>query len=59
MTAPISVDKDASKDQASELSNKRSRERRQKFCEGYIYVSTVGWVCRREKERRDKEDTDE
>ncbi len=27
-------------------------DRRQDDCEGFTYVSTVGWICRREQCRR-------
>jgi hypothetical protein len=27
-------------------------DRRQDDCEGFTYVSTVGWICRRERCRR-------
>ena len=35
-------------------SSKRSGlDRRHDSCEGFAYVSTVGWICRREKTRRE------
>jgi hypothetical protein len=30
----------------------RIRERREKDCPGFTYVSIVGWICRRENVRR-------
>ena len=36
------------------LKERRDRERRLEFCEGYMYISTVGWICRRERKRREK-----
>ncbi len=33
-------------------SDRRDSERRREPCEGFTYVSTVGWICRREKSRR-------
>lgn len=32
--------------------DQRKKDRREKACEGYCYVSTVGWICRRERFRR-------
>ena len=31
---------------------KREEQRRRKESEGYTYITTVGWICRREKSRR-------
>jgi len=31
---------------------KREDERRHKESKGYTYITTVGWICRREKLRR-------
>lgn len=31
---------------------KREDQRRRKESEGYTYISTVGWICRRENSRR-------
>jgi len=33
-------------------SDRRDKDRRREACEGFTYVSTVGWICRREKGRR-------
>lgn len=33
-------------------SERREKERRKEKCEGYIYVDTVGWYCRRAQNRR-------
>ena len=32
--------------------DQREKDRRKKSCEGYCYISTVGWICRRERFRR-------
>lgn len=32
--------------------DQREKDRRQEACEGYCYISTVGWICRRERFRR-------
>lgn len=32
--------------------NRRHEERRKKYGKGYIYLSMVGWYCRRERNRR-------
>ena len=37
-------------------SNRRFKDRRREPCEGFTYVSTVGWICRREKCRRKDKD---
>ncbi len=39
-------------DQQDEGKNRRVKDRRQKHNEGYTYISIVGWICRREKKRR-------
>ena len=39
-------------DEKAEDKNHREKDRRQKYSEGYVYISIVGWVCRREKRRR-------
>ncbi|ACN15682.1 hypothetical protein HRM2_25880 [Desulforapulum autotrophicum HRM2] len=31
---------------------KRETERRQEAAKGYTYITTVGWICRRERARR-------
>lgn len=38
---------------------KSDADRRQSECEGYTYVSTVGWICRREHCRRKNGDGSE
>lgn len=40
-----------------ELVNRRSEDRRTNECEGYTYISTVGWICRREKCRRKNDES--
>ena len=37
-------------------SDRRFKDRRRERCEGFTYVSTVGWICRREKSRRKDKD---
>lgn len=37
-------------------SDRRDKDRRREPCEGFTYVSTVGWICRREKSRRKNKD---
>ena len=32
--------------------HQREDDRRKEACEGFTYVSTVGWICRRERVRR-------
>ena len=34
------------------LEDLREKDRRKEPCEGFTYISTVGWLCRREKIRR-------
>lgn len=35
---------------------RRAEERRRKKSDGYMYISTVGWICRRERCRREDDD---
>jgi hypothetical protein len=42
----------ANLEQNVEFSDRRDIDRRREPCEGFTYVSTVGWICRREKSRR-------
>jgi hypothetical protein len=37
---------------ASEGDRRHWIERRQRQCRGYAYITTVGWICRREQCRR-------
>jgi hypothetical protein len=39
-------------EQDDDFSNRRCDDRRKAPCEGFAYVSTVGWICRREQCRR-------
>ena len=39
-------------EQAVHLENQREKDRREEPCEGFTYISTVGWICRRERFRR-------
>jgi hypothetical protein len=39
-------------EQDADLSDRRYIDRRKNPCEGFTYVSTVGWICRREQSRR-------
>jgi hypothetical protein len=32
--------------------DRRLNDRRRQTCEGYTYISMVGWICRRERRRR-------
>jgi hypothetical protein len=52
--ADIKEIKDAKLDFSQELDlyDRREQDRRRESSEGYAYVSTVGWICRREKIRR-------
>ena len=36
-------------------SDRRNNDRRKEPCEGFTYVSMVGWICRREQTRRKDE----
>ena len=38
--------------QKARLEHPREGDRRKESCEGFTYVSTVGWICRRERIRR-------
>ncbi len=31
---------------------RQNDDRRKDKCDGFTYISTVGWICRREKNRR-------
>jgi hypothetical protein len=35
-----------------DASDRRYTDRRKEPCEGFTYVSMVGWICRREQSRR-------
>ena len=37
------------------VEHQRRGDRRKEPCEGFTYVSTVGWICRRERVRRNGE----
>ncbi len=39
--------------QGSTLSDTRATDRRKVPSKGYIYITMVGWMCRREKARRE------
>jgi hypothetical protein len=39
-------------DEQAEDKNHRVKDRRQRDSKGYTYISIVGWICRREKKRR-------
>ncbi len=47
--------KNPQKKMAIDQKDHRLEERRKEPCEGYTYITMVGWVCRREKNRRDKD----
>jgi len=36
----------------ADYGDRRYDDRRKDPCEGFTYVSTVGWICRREQSRR-------
>jgi hypothetical protein len=42
----------ANLEQDADYSDRRYIDRRKEPCEGFAYVSTVGWICRREQSRR-------
>jgi hypothetical protein len=43
-------------EEVAKCSDKRSAaDRRSQESEGYTYITTVGWICRREKCRREKD----
>ena len=39
-------------EQDNGFSDRRNNDRRKEPCEGFTYVSMVGWICRREQSRR-------
>lgn len=39
-------------DQAVHHDDHREKDRRKESSEGYLYISTVGWICRRERFRQ-------
>lgn len=47
------------KTQAEKDSNRRGFERRCRKSLGHMYITTIGWICRREKSRRKDELCDE
>jgi hypothetical protein len=42
-------------EQDTDSSDRRDNDRRREPCEGFTYVSVVGWICRREQSRRKDE----
>lgn len=48
-------DPQADDDQDAAFSDRRNIDRRKEPCEGFTYVSMVGWICRREQSRRKDE----
>ena len=38
--------------QDAQFDDRRDQDRRKEPCEGFTYVSMVGWICRREQSRR-------
>lgn len=42
----------ASPHKKAEDKNRRVDDRREDDSKGYLYISMVGWICRREKKRR-------
>ncbi len=39
-------------EQEVHLEDQREKDRRKELSEGFTYISTVGWICRRERFRR-------
>lgn len=39
-------------DQEQYIQERRKQDRRKVSCEGFAYMSIVGWICRREQDRR-------
>ena len=39
-------------DQAAHVGDHRKEDRRMGLSKGFWYISTVGWICRRERFRR-------
>ena len=48
----IDQEKQTENEQQMAMWNQRQKERREKCTEGFAYISTVGWICRREQNRR-------
>jgi hypothetical protein len=42
----------ANLEQGADFSDRSDIDRRKEPCEGFTYVTTVGWICRREQSRR-------
>jgi hypothetical protein len=42
-------------EQGTDSNDRRYNDRRKEPCEGFTYVTMVGWICRREKSRRKDE----
>jgi hypothetical protein len=42
--------------QNMESFDRRFKDRREETRAGFTYISTVGWICRREKSRREDDD---
>lgn len=40
---------------AEKNDGRKGDERRRRKSLGHMYISTVGWICRREKDRRNKD----
>ena len=40
------------REQESPIEDRRKKDRRQQAGEGFCYISIVGWICRRERNRR-------
>ena len=45
-------------EQDADVVDRRGIDRRQIRGEGFTYVSTVGWICRREQARRNDDECD-
>ncbi|MCP4744646.1 MAG: hypothetical protein GY874_00665 [Desulfobacteraceae bacterium] len=41
--------------QEHNFTERRKNNRRQRTSKGYAYISMIGWICRREKSRREND----
>ena len=55
MENETAVDKNTKETEESmKSSERRGKDRRCRFSLGHMYITTIGWICRREKDRRNK-----
>lgn len=52
---PRIENKEEEKNDLEKRDKRHGCERRLKKSLGHMYITTVGWICRREKDRRSKE----